>query len=100
MMNEKLLALDGYSRSIDTSEEVSSLLNDFIDDIASEELFKDSILTKVELDEQELKEIINKKQITVEIRWLFSENENNIQRMYSEIVNGSSFRFSFPPTDK
>ena len=39
MINEKLLALDGYSRGVDKSDDVESVLKDFESDIATEEMF-------------------------------------------------------------
>ncbi len=44
MINEKLLALDGYSRNIDGNEEVASIIKDFENDLATEEMFKENIL--------------------------------------------------------
>ena len=46
MINEKLLALDGYSRGVDKNDDVESILKDFENDIATEEMFKVDILSK------------------------------------------------------
>ena len=47
MVNEKLLALDGYERKFDEREDVASVIKDFENDIATEEMFKKDILSEV-----------------------------------------------------
>lgn len=91
MINEKLLALDGYSGKTDTSAEVSSLISDFRNDLATEELFKDSILSRVKLQNNEIDEAVKQKSINVNIQWLYSGDESVINNYYMALKNGEPF---------
>jgi hypothetical protein len=91
LINEKLLALDGYSRSIDTTEEVFSMINEFRNDIATEELFKDTILSQIKLNDSDIEEIIKKKLTVIEIIWLYTGNETGIKNLFRQVKNGVSF---------
>ncbi len=68
MIYEKLLTLDGYSRNLDKEEEITSLVKDFESDLATEEMFKEDILNKIEISEKEIDTIITQKQLELEIR--------------------------------
>ena len=67
LINEKLLALEGYSRKIDTTEQAEEMLVEFKSDLATEELFKLEVLSKVKLSDGEIDTAINKKNIELEI---------------------------------
>ena len=67
MINEKLLALDGYSRGIDNKEDIKSIVTDYENDLATEELFKDDILSKVEISDGEIDTIITQMQLEMDI---------------------------------
>jgi hypothetical protein len=91
MINEKLLALDGFSRGLDSAEEAREIITEFISDIATEELFKQDILSKVEIEESEIDTILNKKQLELEIKWLYSDSEKGIKRVLAELKEGIPF---------
>ncbi|MEJ2194526.1 MAG: peptidylprolyl isomerase [Ignavibacteriaceae bacterium] len=91
MINEKLLALDGYSRDIDEKENVESLLYDYENDLATEELFKDDILSKVEIREGEIDTIITQKQLELDIRWLYAASEEELNNYTNALSYGASF---------
>jgi hypothetical protein len=78
MIYEKLLTLDGYSRNLDKEEEITSLIKDFESDLATEEMFKEDILYKIEISEKEVDTIVTQKQLELEIRWLFMESEEEL----------------------
>ena len=91
MINEKLLAIDGYTRGIDTIEQTKDYLHEFISDLATEELFKQDILSKVEILPSEIDTVINKKQIELEIKWLYSDSEEGIKDYLKKMNIGISF---------
>ena len=99
MIYEKLLTLDGYSRNIDKEEEISSLIKDFESDLATEEMFKDDILNKIEISEKEIDTIVTQKQLELEIRWLFVESEEQLKSstnaLQSEVKFDSLYQLQF-----
>ena len=91
MINEKLLALDGYSRSIDKKENVESLLSDYENDLATEEMFKDDILSNVKISEGEIDTIVTQKQLELDIRWLYASSEEKLNNYTNALSYGASF---------
>ena len=58
---EKLLAFDGYSRGLDTTNNVKEYFNAFRDDLATEELFKDEIQSKIIFTQEEIDTVAKQK---------------------------------------
>lgn len=75
LINEKLLALDGYQRRVDTVRQVSDMFRAFHDDLITDELFKDEIIDKVKITNAEIDSVVTQKQLEVNIRWLYSPNQ-------------------------
>jgi len=99
MIYEKLLTLDGYSRNFDKQEEISSLIKDFESDLATEEMFKEDILNKIEISEKEVDTIVTQKQLELEIRWLFMESVEELKSytsvLQSEVKFDSLYQLQF-----
>ncbi|RPI66849.1 MAG: peptidyl-prolyl cis-trans isomerase, partial [Ignavibacteriales bacterium] len=91
MINEKLLALDGYTKGIDTLEQTKDYLAEFISDLATEELFKQDILSDVDIQSSEIDTVINKKRLELEIKWLYSDSEEGIKDYIKSMNSGISF---------
>lgn len=91
MINEKLIALEGYNENILDEEGVSSLYGDIQADLATEEMFKDEILSALEISEAEIDSIVNDKQMEVELRWLFSPGMEGAKQFMLALKNGTSF---------
>lgn len=91
MINEKLLALKGLSNNILSDDETNSLHDDIQADIATEELFKDSILSKVKFSKSELNQMVNEKNTEIEIRWLSVNNKTFIKTIQKQLLNGTRF---------
>jgi len=89
MVNEKLLALDGYSRNIDTTSEISLLIKEYEDDLAAEELFKNEILPGVNVTVPEIDSIISYKQTELEIKWLYAADEPGIKTLLAALKEGT-----------
>ena len=91
LINEKLLALDGYDKKIIEQDYPKGVFNDIQSDLASEELFRQEILPKVEINENEIEKVIKKKLIEYEIRWLYSENQQSIEYYLKQLNNSIPF---------
>jgi len=91
IINEKLLALDGYEKDILEEDFAKGIFNDIQSDLAAEELFREEILPKVEINENEIEKIIGKKLIEYEIRWLYFESQLSIEHYLKQLRNANSF---------
>lgn len=91
LINEKLLALDGYNRHLDTLHEVKNIKNEFESDLATEEMFKEEILKNISYTKEELDTIAKQKIIEIELKWIYSQSENEIKRLYDLLLNGADF---------
>jgi hypothetical protein len=91
MINEKLLALYGYSRGIDKNDDVESILKDFENDIATEEMFKIDIMSKIEISDEEIDTVITQKQLELYIRWVYTETIDSMSKITEALASGISF---------
>ena len=91
MINEKLLALQGFNKDILKNEEYLNLLHDIQSDVATEELYRDSILGKVNISQTEIDKMVREKNTDIYLRWLFEKNEDSILKQYENLLNGVSF---------
>jgi len=91
IINEKLLALDGYKKGSLEQDYAKGLFNDIQADLATEELFRKEILPKVEINENEIEKVIGKKLIEYEIRWLYSENLQSVEYYLEQLKNSIPF---------
>ncbi len=78
MINEKLLALEGYDKEVFDNEDIVNVYSDISADLATEELFRDEILSQIVIGDEEINNGVIKKSIELEIRWIYSSNENKI----------------------
>ncbi len=95
LIREKLIALDGYSRGLDTTNNVKEYFNAFRDDLATEELFKDKIQSKITFTQEEIDTVAKQKLIDVEIRWLYSPDEKGIVEIQDSLNRGADFQTLF-----
>lgn len=95
LIREKLLALDGYSRNLDTTESVIEVFDAFRADLATEELFKDEILSKVTYTQTEVDTIAKQKMIDVELQWLYSPSQEEIVNLQDSLRSGVEFQKLF-----
>ena len=91
IINEKLLALEGYNNAVIEQDYARGIFNDIHYDLATEELFKSEILPKVEISEIEIEKVIEKKLVEYEIRWLYSENQQTLEQYLEQIKNSIPF---------
>ncbi len=95
LVKEKLLALEGYSHRLDTTQDVREYFNSFLDDLATEELYKDEILSKVTYTQIEIDTVAAQKNIDVELMWLFSNEQNEIIKLQDSLISGTDFQKLF-----
>lgn len=91
MINEKLLALEGFEIGVMEKEFPGDVYKDLESDLAAEEMFQKEIAPKVVIDDSEIEKVIDKKQTEYQIRWLYSYDNNKIANDYKHIIKGASF---------
>ncbi len=91
LIDEKLLALEGYEEGITDQDYPKGLFNDIKSDLTTEELFRKEILPKVEINENEIEKVIEKKQIEYQVRWLYSDEQQSIENYLIKLKNRISF---------
>jgi hypothetical protein len=89
MMNEKLLAL-GASGNADDPRVVKNL-EALEGDLATEELYRDDILSRVHLTEQEIDEAVRQRRTTVTVRWLYRKGREEAAAAARDLRSGHSF---------
>ncbi len=91
LINEKLLALEGYKTGVMEQNDVQGMYNDYKADLASEEMFRQEILPDVKITKDEIDRVTEKKLIEYDIRWLYSRDENSAAGLLKKLKNGASF---------
>ena len=69
MIDEKLLALDGYKRGFADSSRVKELLAAIRGDLATTELFKAEIFNKIKISQPEINKALAEKQFTYQVKY-------------------------------
>jgi len=91
MIYEKLLALEGYARHLDTTEGARQTLAEIEGDLATEELYKDDVRGKVKITEEEIDYGIRKAQINLTVKWLYARSAEEARRLYEKFIGGIAF---------
>jgi hypothetical protein len=91
IINEKLMALGGYNEGVMNKDYEKEILNDFQSDLAAEEMFRKEILPRVEISENEIEKIMEKKLVEFNIRWLYSETRQSLESDLRSLNEGVSF---------
>ncbi len=91
MINEKLIALKGYSLGFDDSIRVKELLDAIKGDLSTEEMYKDDILKNIKVTKKELDKAAADKQINYNIKWLFSPDEDSLSFFVSNLKKDVKF---------
>lgn len=91
MIYEKLLAFDGYSRGMDSAEDVSMMLSDIEGDLATEQLYRNDIWDKLSISEAEIAEGINKEQTMIQLKWIYKPSFEEIKGQYERLSNEVPF---------
>lgn len=91
MINEKLLALDGYEKGILGQGTAVEIYKDIEGDLAAEEMFQQKIVPEIKINDVEIEKIIEKKQSEYQIRWLYAEDLPKLENYLMNLRIGISF---------
>jgi hypothetical protein len=89
MINEKLLAL-GASGSAGDPRVVANLAA-LEGDLATEELYRDDILSTVHVTEREIDGALDEQKATVTLRWLYAKDRDGVEAIERDLRSGVSF---------
>jgi parvulin-like peptidyl-prolyl isomerase len=91
MINEKLLAIDGFQTGIIDSVRADEVYGDIESDLAAEEMFKKEIADKIEIKEDEVEKVIKKKLLEYHLRWLYVSDENKLNDYIRTVKEVNTF---------
>jgi len=91
MLDEKLLALDGYAQGYNDSTRVKDLYKGIQSDLATEQLFKQDIQKDVDVPKTKIQDAVKDKQITYNIKWLYAPDDDSLSFFESGLSNKISF---------
>jgi hypothetical protein len=91
LVNEKLLALDGYERGVRRSARARETLDEIEGDLATEELYKEDVGSRVVVTQAEVEEGVRQEQTTVSLQWVFCASKEVADRMGQGLAGGASF---------
>lgn len=91
LINEKLLALDGYKRGVDTIKQVADMFRAFHDDLITDELFKDEISNKIKVTNDEIDSVVTQKNLEIDIKWLYTPSKDEALNYLASLNKGASF---------
>jgi len=91
MINEKLLALDGYENGMMEKETAKEIYSDIESDLASEEMFRKEIIPEIKVDSAEIEKVIEKKLSEYYIKWLYAEDLPKLENLLMKLKNKIPF---------
>ena len=91
MIYEKLLALEGYAKNFDKRKDIASIIKEFGNDIATEEMFKNDILKNVKISNAEIDTLVIQKQLQLNIKWLYAKDKDELSIILKKMKAGISF---------
>ena len=91
MINEKLLALDGYAKGFADSSRVKEFLSAIKGDLATEQLFRKDILPHVKVTGKEISKAVEEKGTSYNIEWLYAPSEDSLKFYAERLSKGVSF---------
>lgn len=91
MIDEKLLALKGYSENLDTTERAKELLNAITGDISTDQMFMDDIFNKVKVSKKKIEKGVSEKQFSYQIKWIYAPNKQRLHLYATILKTGISF---------
>ena len=91
MIYEKLLALDGYDRGLQSSPMVQEVLTEVEADLATEELYKDDVLNSVHISDKEIELGVSRENVHLGLKWMYSPTKEYIFTQAKLLREGASF---------
>jgi hypothetical protein len=91
MINEKLLALDGYEKGVMEKEGAKEIYDNIKSDLITEEMFTKEIVPEVNISDAEIEKVIQKKQSEYQLRWLYAKELIQLESFVKNLKSGISF---------
>ncbi|MCZ6775172.1 MAG: hypothetical protein O7D34_01805 [Ignavibacteria bacterium] len=91
MIYERLIAHEAVQLHFDTSMFVRERIAALEEDLAVDQLYKDEILSKVKLSEEEIEAGVQKGRMNLRLRWIYGESKKDAQRVAQELDRGVPF---------
>jgi len=91
MIYEKILALKGYAGRLDTTEEARRALAEIEGDLATEELYKDDVRSKVKVTDREVERGIQQEKLHLTVKWLYAGSLEEIRHLRQILESGAQF---------
>ncbi len=91
LLDEKLLALEGYAQGYNDSTRVKKLYKAIQSDLATEQLFKRDIQKEVNVPKSKIQQAVKDKQLTYNIKWLYAPNSDSLSFFVSGLSNHIGF---------
>jgi len=95
MINEKILALEGYAQHLDKTKQVRNSLGLIKADLISEELFRDEVMAKVSISKSEIRKAVEQSLQHIHLKWLFRKTLVKIQRDFYALKQRAPFERLF-----
>jgi hypothetical protein len=91
MINEKLLALDGYEKGMMDKETAKEMYDEIESDLAAEEMFNKMIVPEIQINDTEIEKVIEKKQSEYQLRWLYAKDLMQLKQYELDLKSSISF---------
>ena len=91
MIKEKVMALRGMSERMHEQPDVRQVLEEIRLDRAVEEMYKDDVLSQVEVSDKELEQAVEEASIQVWFRYIRTESNEEGQQVQARLQAGDSF---------
>ncbi|MBN2008273.1 peptidyl-prolyl cis-trans isomerase [candidate division KSB1 bacterium] len=91
MIYEKLLALDGYAHGLALSPQVQDMLAAIEGDLMTEQLFRDDVMSHVNVTDKEIAEGVDKNNQHITLQWIFTHDMQAIISDRRALDAGASF---------
>jgi parvulin-like peptidyl-prolyl isomerase len=91
LIAEKLLSLEAEDKGLGSSEYINNVLTPLQNMFVRDALYKNEIKDKVSYSQKDIKEGIERIKRTLKLRFIFSNNEEEIKQLYTHLKSGASF---------
>ena len=91
MMREKILALGERARGATQDPRVRANLDAVEGDLATEELYRDDVLSGVHVTEEEVAAAAQKQRVEVTVRWLYAAERKGADSLARRLQTGETF---------
>ncbi len=91
MINEALLGLDAARRGAGATPRVRRSVAEIEGDLATEELYRDDILSKVRVSQAELEAAMKAQRVHFRLRWLYAPTRETIDSIRGALARGATF---------